>query len=317
MTCSADKLDPDLGSVSPSRLQEAEPVAKSIYKIPISLARSFLDHEITLSGGGFQTRPIALKAILFWVGSLFTVFWVLSNTFLKHADWWLIGLVAIWWLVATAFFGRYSKTKELNIQSVPSLINYFTPSARRVVTRSSSDPSGFYSIAGIDDIDEGGFITWGDGTVGQAYLVVGSASVLVFEQDRIAIIDRVDAFWRKVDTTAELIWVTTKEPQRVYRQLANLERLNLSIDVDDPELFELMEERHSILTNYVGGSFSSIHQYLIIKADNVESLKRAHIVVRSEAEESSLMIKQLTQLDGADTHDMFHSVYATGQLSRV
>lgn len=292
-------------------------MAKSIYKIPISLARSFLDHEIALSGGGWQAKPISIKVILFWVGSVFAMFWVLTNTYLKHADWWLNALIVIWWFIATAFFGRYSKTKELNVMSVPALMNYAPPSARRVITRSSSDPSPFYSILGIDDIDEGGYITWGDGSVGQAYLVVGAASVLVFAQDRVAILDRVDAFWRKVDTTAEFIWITTKEPQRVYRQLAHLERRNLALEVEDPELFELMEEQHSILTNYVGGSFSSIHQYLIIKADNLESLRRAHTVVRSEAEESSLMIKQLTQLDGADTHDMFRSVYAGGQLSRV
>lgn len=292
-------------------------MAKSIYKIPVSLARSFLDHEIVLAGGGWQMRPVAIKVILFWVTSVFTLFWFLTNSYLKHADWWLNAFIVIWWLVATAFFGKYSKTKELNFTSVPALMNYVPRSSRRVVTRNSADPSPFYSILGIDAVDEGGFITWGDGSVGQAYLVVGSASVLVFAQDREAIIDRVDAFWRKVETTAELIWVTTKEPQRVYRQLANLERRNLALEVEDAELFELLDEQHSILTTYVGGSFSSIHQYLIIKADNLESLRRAHTVVRSEAEESALMIKQLTQLDGADTHDVLHSIYATGQLSRV
>lgn len=284
-------------------------MAKSIYKIPTSIARSFLDHEITLSGGGWQVKPLPLKVILFWVGSIFGLFWVLSSTYFKHADFWLLAVFVIWWLGTTAFLGRYSKTKELNLTSVPALVKYFEPGARRVITRKSADPSPFYSITGIDEVDETGLITWSDGTVGQAYMVVGSASVLVFAQDRISILDRVDAFYRKVDTTAELLWITTKEPQRVYRQLANLELRNRRLKQPDPELFELMEEQHSILTGYVGGSFTSIHQYLVIKADNLEALRRAHTVVSAEGEESALMIKQLTPMDGSDTLEMFRGIY--------
>lgn len=281
-----------------------------MYRIPASLSRSFLDHEIALAGGGWQLKPLPMKVILFWVLSIFAMFWVLTSTFLKSADWWLLALIVIWWLTVTAFFGSYSKTKELKISSVPALMNYVPPAARRVVTRKSADPSPFYSIVGVDTVDESGFITWGDGSVGQAYLVVGSASVLVFAQDKISILDRVDAFYRKVDTTAEFIWLTTKEPQRVYRQLANLEKRNRRLEVRDPELFELMEEQHAILKDYVGGSFNSIHQYLVIKADNLEALRRAHNVVRAEAEESSLMIKQLTMMDQADSLEMLSIVYA-------
>lgn len=288
-------------------------MAKASYKIPTSIARSFLDHEITFAGAGFQAKPLPIKVILFWVASLFIGFWVLSTTYLKHANIFLLIGIALWWIAATAFFGRYSRTKELNLFSVPALLNYIQPSMRRVNTRTSSEPSGFYSITGLDGVDETGYLTWADGTVGQAYLVVGSASVLVFEQDRIAIIERVDNFYRKVDTTAEFIWLTTKEPQRVYRQLANLERLNVGLTVDDPELRELMEERYSILTDYVGDSFTSIHQYLVIKADNLEALRRAHTVVSAEAQESSLMIKQLTALDQRDAQEMLRSVYAVSR----
>jgi hypothetical protein len=291
------------------RDQEAEHVAKSIYKIPSSLNRSVLDHEITLSGGGLQIKPLPVKVIGFWILSIFALFWLLTNTFLKSADWYLLGLIVVWWLLATAFFGNYSKTKELKLSSVPALLNYLPRSARRVSTRKADDPSAFYAIAGIDGIDDSGFIAWGDGTVGQAYQVVGSASVLVFAQDKTSILDRVDAFYRKVDTSAEYLWLTTKEPQRVYRQLGNLEKRNLALNIDDPELFELMQEQHSILKDYVGGSFTSIHQYLVIKADNLEALRRAHAVVRAEAEESALMIKQLTQLDGDDTKEMFANFY--------
>ncbi|ROR75963.1 hypothetical protein SAMN06295974_3702 [Plantibacter flavus] len=284
-------------------------MAKINYKIPSSLDRSFLDHEISLSGGGWQVKPIPVKVLLFWVVSIFAMFWTLSTTFLKNADWWMLLLIGIWWLVATTLLGSYSKTKEMKLSSIPALLSYIAPSARRVVTRKGSDPSNFYSIVGIDGIDESGFITWGDGSVGQAYLTVGAASVLVFDQDRISILNRVDAYYRKVDTTAEYIWVTTKEPQRIYRQQANLELRNRRLATRDPDLFELMEEQHAILRDYVGNSFTSIHQYVIIKADNLEALRRAHSVLRAETDESSLMVKQLTMLDGADCKEMLSTIY--------
>ncbi|WP_017544035.1 MULTISPECIES: hypothetical protein [Nocardiopsis] len=288
-------------------------MAKSIFKIPTSLDRSFLDHEIALAGGGWQMRPLPVKVILFWVASVMLLFWVCTSTFVSSADWWLIGLVIVWWLAATAFFGQYSKTKELRLTSLPALVEYVPQPARRIITRRGANPSSFSSVVGIQNIDQTGYIEWWDGTVGQAYLVVGSASVLVFDEDKKAILNRVDGFWRKTDTNVEYIWITTKEPQRVYRQLGNLELLNQGLEVRDPELFELLDERYSILKNYVGGQFNSIHQYLVIKADNLEALRRAHALVRAEVEGSSLMIKQATMLGADDLHDMLRTLYTTAR----
>lgn len=288
-------------------------MAKSVFKIPTSLDRSFLDHEIALAGGGWQMRPKPTKVILFWAASLLALFWVCTSSFVSDADWWLIFLVVIWWLTATAFFGQYSKTKEMRFSSLPALLEYVPRPARRVITRRGSDPGPFSSVVGVKNVDESGYIEWFDGTVGQAYLVVGSASVLVFDEDKRAILNRVDAFWRKVDTDVEYIWITTKEPQRVYRQLGNLELLNRGLEVRDPELFELLDERYSILKEYVGGQFNSIHQYLVLKADNLEALRRAHTLVRAEVEGSSLMIKQASMLGSNDLYEMLRTIYTVSR----
>lgn len=282
---------------------------KKVYKIPSSLNRSFMDHELALSGGGFQMKPMPVKVILFWVASVLGLFWVTMSTFVSAADWWLIFLVVVIWLVATAFLGQYSKTKEMKFMSVPALLAYLPATARRVLTRKSSNPSGFYQIVGINSIEDTGLIRYADGTFGQAYLVVGSASILLFDDDRKNILDRVDGFWRKVEPTCEYIFMTTKEPQRVYRQIANLERRNLALTTADPDLKELMDEQYDILTSHVGSSFKSIHQYLIIKADNMESLRRAHTVLQAEAESSSLMIKNWSMLNAAEVTEMLSVVY--------
>lgn len=284
-------------------------VPKQVYKIPTSLKRSLLDHEITLSGGGFQAKPLPVKVLLFWVVSILTLFWVTTSSFVASSAWWLIALVVIWWLVATGFMGQYSKTKEMKFMSVPALMEYMPVAARRVLTRKSANPSAFHSVVRIDSIDETGLIKYSDGGYGQAYLVVGSASILLFEEDRKAILNAVDSFWRKVDTTCEYIFMTTKEPQRVFRQIANLERRNLRLDTRDPELKELLDEQYDILTGYVGAEFKSIHQYLVIKADNLEALQRAHTVLQSEVEGSALMIKGCTMLDGAEATEMLSVLY--------
>lgn len=284
-------------------------MAKSVFKIPTSLNRSFLDHEIALAGGGFQMRPVPTKVILFWLVSVMLLFWVCTSTFVSSANGGLIFLVVVWWLTATAFFGQYSNTKEMRFASLPALLEYVPRPSRRVVTRRGSDPTPFSSVTGLKKVDETGYIEWADGTVGQAYLVVGSASVLVFEEDKKAILHRVDSFWRKVDTDVDYIWITTKEPQRVYRQLGNLELLNQALEIRDPELFELLDERYSILKDYVGGQFSSIHQYLVLKADNLEALRRAHTLVRAEVEGSSLMIKQASMLGADDLYEMLRTIY--------
>jgi hypothetical protein len=284
-------------------------VPKIVYKIPSSLNRSFLDHEVALSGGGFQAKPLPMKVLLFWAGSILTLFWVASSTFVAQASWWLIALVVIWWLITTAFLGQYSKTKEMKFASVPALLSYVPTVARRVVTRNSTNPSAFYSVVGIDNVEESGLIRYADGTFGQGYLVVGSASILLFEEDRKSILNRVDSFWRKVETNCEYTFVTTKEPQRVYHQIANLERRNLALEVRDPDLKELMDEQYDILNDYVGKQFASIHQYLLLKGDNLEALRRGHSVLQSEVENSSLMIKGCTMLDGEEVTDMLSVLY--------
>ncbi|KIA73402.1 hypothetical protein ANMWB30_23290 [Arthrobacter sp. MWB30] len=250
--------------------------------------------------------------LCFWALSILTLFWVVSSTFVSSSAWWLVALVVVWWLVTTAFLGQYSKTKEMKFMSVPALLAYVPLSSRRVLTRKSSNPSPFYSVVGINDISESGLITYADGTYGQGYLVVGSASILLFDEDRNAILNRVDSFWRKVDTSCEFTTVTTKEPQRVYRQIANLERRNHALEVQDPELLGLMNEQYEILRDNVGKQFKSIHQYYILKGDNLEALRRAHSVLQAEVEGSPLMIKACTMLDKAEVIEVLSVIYRGG-----
>ncbi len=284
-------------------------MAKTGYKVPASLNRSFLDHEITLSKGGWAAKPSPIKQLLFFGGGLLALLWVTTSTFIAESGAMLIAVFVIWGVAVIVYFGGMTKTKELRAMNVPALLAYAPRSARHVYTRRSSDPSGFYAIVGIDSIGEDGRIRFSDGSVGQVYLVVGSASYLLFDEDRIAILDRVDSFWRKIDTICEWATITTKEPQRVHHQVATLERRNLALQVRDPDLVELQNEQYDILTQHVGGKFPSIHQYLLLKGKSADALRRGQLILQAEVEGSTLMVKEATMLDREETEPMLRVFY--------
>lgn len=284
-------------------------MAKLSYKLPASINRSFLDHEITLTKGGWASRPSPMKQLFFLGGGGLVILWGASSTFIKHASPSFIALFVIWGLASVIYFGGMTKTKELRAMTIPALLAYVPKSARNIYTRRSSNPSGFYSIVGIDRIDDDGLIKFADGGYARVYLVVGSASYLLFDEDRVGILDRVDAFWRKVDTSCEWSFITTKEPQRIYHQVANLERRNQALEIRDPDLIELQNEQYDILTQHVGGKFTSIHQYLLLKGKSEDALRRGHMVLQAEFERSSLMIKEATMLDREETEQMLRVFY--------
>ena len=137
-------------------------------------------------------------------------------------------------------------------------------------------------------------MTFTDGRLGHVYQVVGSASVLLFESDRSAILDRVDAFYRKIDTTTEWIFLTLKRAQRVETQLDHVERWARRHS-GDAQLSALLETRRSLLAGEVG-DFLSIQQYLVLRSDNAEALHKAHALVITEAAESPLMLRTVEPL---------------------
>lgn len=284
-------------------------MAKISYGIPVSLDRSILDHEIAFPIFGWQIPATPIKQLVTLLGGIFVIIWVATSTFVSESGPINIALFAIWGLVVLLYLGGLTRTRELRFMSIPGLLAYIPTRARKVFTRRSSPPAEFAAIVGIDEISEDGLITWSDGTYGQAYLVVGSASYLLFEEDRNSILDRVDAFWRKVPTTCEFIQITTKEPQRIHHQVASLERRNQQLTLRDPDLLELQNEQFDILDQHVGGKFASIHQHLVLKASSTDALRQGHMVLQAEVEGSSLMIKEASYLDRDQTQQMLRAIY--------
>ena len=288
---------------------------KQSYKIPSSLDVGYTDMEIALTGkDGLGTKPLPLKIIFTYMASGFSLFFLMSNTFVSAGS--IVQSIgfAVLWILLTVLLASFDKTKRMQIELVPTLIKYLSPGTRKVLTRTTNLANDFYHIVGIESIDDNtGLVTYTDGSFGYWYRVVGSASVLLFDADKDRIIERVDSFYRKIDNEAEFIFITTKESQHIYKQLANLRRQYDRLEIkNDPDFHNLIREQHMVLKDFVGGSFKSIHQYLVVKGDNREALTRARNVLQSEVENSSRMIKQCVALYTQDINSVLSLIYKGG-----
>lgn len=291
-------------------------MSKSSYKIPVSLDRSRLDHEIPIEAWQMRSRPIPVKVLLYWVVVIFAMMWILTQSPLSSAPWYLRVLLGLWILVAAGVLGRRNKTGEFTFMRVPALMAYAPSRNRKVVSRYNSKPYGFMTIVGIKEVHGNGLIDFIDGDVGQMYSVVGSASRLLFQVDREAIMRRVDSFYQKIDTDSSWIQITTKEPQRVFQQIAATERRNRALEYRDPGLDALLAEQARVLVEEVGGQFDSLHQYILVRSPNVKALRNAHKVLASEVGHSVLYLRRCELLDGAATLEVLAPIYRAGDVDR-
>lgn len=285
-------------------------MAKKSYKIPAGMNATYADMEIAImTKDGIGARPLPVKVILTYIGSFMLCFMTVNKTFISRGNFAQKAVFVVLWVLMTLLLATFDKTKRMQIQLLPTLADYVPKVNRHIRTRTSNTANAFYAISNGIEIDDNGLCTFADGTYGYWYRVVGSASILLFEEDKEAILNRVDAFYRKIGTDVECIFMTAKESQKVYRQIANLKRRYDVLTTDDSDLLELADTQYSVLKNYVGGTFKSIHQYLILKADNKEALTMNKNVLQSEVENSSLMIKQCTPIYRDDIHEVCRVIF--------
>lgn len=291
-------------------------MAKKSYRVPYTLAQSYADMTISLqTKDGSVGRVLPMMVIGTYVCSLLICMIIVMKTYIGSMGSTIqVILFVLLWVALTVVLAKYDGTRRMNMQRVVTLINYLPSRARHVYTRTTRSAVPFYNIVGIDKIEQDGLVLYNDGTFGYFYRVVGSASILLFDADQEAILTRVDNFFKKWQTDSEVIFITAKEGQKIYRQLANLQRRYENLQNDDPDLRDLAEEQFRILRDYVGKEFKSIHQYMVIKSANKEALRVANSILQSEVENSSLFIKQCVPLEKDDTLEVLRSIYQKGSV---
>lgn len=284
---------------------------KQSYKVPESLDSNYFDVEIALrTHDGMGIKPVPIKIILSAIVSGLTCFYCLTHGIVSSSTFLQKFLFIILWVALSFVLLSYDKSKQMKIQLVPVLLNYIPKVNRHLITRKSSNANDFYHLLGIEEIDKHtGQIKFTDGTYGHMFHVVGSASILLFEADKEAILERVDLFYRKMGLNYENIYITVKEPQKIHHQIANLKRNYDAMDVRDPDLEALYDQQFNILKYKVGAECKSIHQYMIVKGDNKEAQMIADNILQSEVENSALMFKKCTRLHYEDIINVLKPFY--------
>ena len=293
-------------------------MAKKSYKIPASLNENHLNMEIALQtkdGVGF--KPLPVRVILVWLFGLLAGFYMVMNasSVVAQASVFTRVLFTAVWIGFIFVLSKVDRAHKMAIELIPALLNYLQKSNRYVITRRTANAGPFYSIVGIRSIDsKTGLVNYVDGTHAYWYSVVGTASVLLFPEDRDAILDRVKDFYDKLGSDCEILFMTTKEPQRVQHQTAHLMAQYKALPEEvkeDEDMKLIVREQYKILTEFVGKKFKSLHQYMIIKGDNEEALSAINNIIISEVHSSSLMLKQCTALYEKDIENVLKLIYAS------
>lgn len=257
---------------------------KSSYKIPVSINKSYGDQEINLNSFTKTPHMVKAKVILFYLVSFTLLFVLMVNSPLKNADLWIQILVIICWSFLTILLNKTDKTGQPNYSLLRPMMNYF--GQRTILTRNFNDSSEFAELTGIKKVvPEKGYISFSDGTCGFVYRIVGNATMLGFDSDIKRIIDSYEAFLRRIEPNTELIYITLKEKQNVKPQIEHLETLKKRMieNGEDPDLIHLCNVQMEYMEKSVGNQ--AIHQYLVIKSANSETLTKAATILISEAEQ--------------------------------
>lgn len=278
-------------------------MAKASYKIPKDLSTGPLDIEIPLkTDSGMGLRPISLRVILLFLASFLICGYCVTSTIVAAGGILCQVMFVIGWIICSAIAITPDPTGDLNYHKV-GLLPDAMPNRRTVITRTSENATDFYYLSDIDSIDEDrGRIRFVDGSYGYCYRVDGSASVLLFDDDRDRILDRVAGFYANMGLEYEIIWLTLTEPQRVDHQVAAMdERIEAE---SDPDLVALAATEREQLVDVVGKEYKSIHQYCIIKGYTEDGLEMGRARLQHEVESSPLMIARCTAVYDDELHNI-------------
>ena len=286
---------------------------KQSYGIPISLDASYLDMQIKIQhdSSGLGMRPVSIKDLLLVLAGIVSGFLIVSETFVSKGSFAQKGIFVVFWIMLCALLLIPSKTKMIGLEKMVSVLNYYSPGNRRVSTRKAASAGNMVRITGFMEMDpDTGILRYADGTFGMLFDVVGNASALLFDSHKEAIIDRVDAHYRKMRPGITYHFITRKQPQEVTEQMAVLDQREKVLDTKDPDLIAMAETERYVLKSVIGDKCKSLHQYLLMQAPNEEELRLGYQVLSSEIENSTLMVKRMILLGVEDSQSLFSSIYS-------
>lgn len=289
---------------------------KQSYGIKTPMLSTAMDTEITLQKDGVGLRPLPIKFVIITIISGCLCLAAVQTDLVSVGNILQKTVFVCMWIMMTILLFLSDKTKRMNVHNILSLLEYFAiKSNRKIITRSTAPATSMLEISNIESIDKTGTIAFTDKHYGYMYRVTGTASVLLFDEDKNNIINAVDNFYRKVDSNTEFIFITLKEPQKVYNQAAAIKYRYDNLKIYDKDLNDLCQNQLNMLRDVVGKKYRSIHQYMIIKADSMETLTAAKITLQSELDTSGLYIKRCIPLYADEILDVLASSFTSSKYN--
>lgn len=287
-------------------------MAKKRFKIPATLDVTYFDMEFSLkskNGVGIN-KPISAKVILFTLLAAFAWFYLVFQSFIGKGGVPVIIGFTIAWIILSILLVRADKTSRMGLELVMSMINYLPKSGRYIPVRMSDTVYPLQALLNIKTIDpEDGRIHFLDGQIGHCYHIVGSASSLMFEQDKQTILDKVDSFYRKLPVGVEVIYDTVYEGHSVDEQLESVKEDKQNLKIKSKGLNVLLKEQHDILKYAINNNqgLTSLHQYLVVRAPSEAALGEFENLLIGDVEGDGLMFRLAKTLNYKESERYFKS----------
>lgn len=288
-------------------------MAKKVFKIPTKLDESYLDLEFNVKSqnGIGLTDPVPAKVILLTLVATFAWFYLVFNTFISKGGIPVIVGFTIAWFVLSIMLFRSDKTGRMGLGLVVTMFNYLPKSGRFVPVRMNDSVFPLQSLLNIRTIDpEDGLIRFLDGQIGHVYHVVGTASTLMFEEDKQIILDKVDTFYRKLPVGVEVIYDTIYEGHAVDEQIESVIEDKMNLKVKSKGLDALLDEQFNILSYAINNNqgLTSLHQYLVVRSPNESDLRDFENLLHGDVDGNGLMFRLAKPLTYSECKKYFKSI---------
>lgn len=282
------------------------------FKLPYGLHSSVLDIAVSISSenGLRMKRPVTIRVVFIAILGFFGYLLLATQTPLFSGN--IVSIIlwttGWWWLVYLLCVPTL--TKEVGMNMVAPMLRYAQPVNRTVLSRTSSLSMPVRNMVGMDGITpDKDLIVFSNNDIGRVYEVVGNASILMFDEDTAAVLKSAQNFYRKVSPKVSLMLDSATESQRVHNQVHAMEKREQNLMVKSKGLQSLVQSHQHVLKNYVGNDFKSLHQYMVVRATDVDALEDFHNWMQIQIDKDSGFLKSFRLLNSEESFDYLHEIY--------
>ena len=254
--------------------------AKKVYSIPNSIDVNALDMPFSLRRGSVgPKKPITVGFMLMVIG-VTGLFIYLIQYFFKNefGVLYIIGFSIFYWMLSVAMIKR-QRTGERGYKWLMPTINYwFSGNSRFIITRGHAGESEVMKLKFQIPIEtwneQSGLVTMTDGSVAYFIDVIGNGSNSLFQDDVDRIIGSFETYLEqlKLGTSISVVSRQAAQDTTIQREsLTEKRRQNTNQTVDF-----LLARNIDMLSNFVETRFKSIHQYIVLRARNLDTLQEEY-----------------------------------------